>query len=74
MPIFNFECKECKEKFEKLTLYSKISEVVCPKCGSANIEKKWPERIGLAFNGPGFYKTDYPKKATSAKPPKPPKE
>ncbi len=32
MPLLQYECKECHEKFEEL-VSSHLSEVVCPKCG-----------------------------------------
>jgi putative FmdB family regulatory protein len=37
MPIFEFKCEECGEKFEKL-VYSN-EEICCPKCGSKNLKK-----------------------------------
>lgn len=36
MPIYEFLCKECKERFAKLVLPGREEdgEVSCPKCGS----------------------------------------
>ena len=62
MPLYEFKCNKCNLKFEKITPYSKIAEVKCPKCHSNNIKKLVPSSIGLVFKGKGFYKTDYPKK------------
>lgn len=39
MPIFEYRCKVCGEKFEKLVSNSKATEVTCPKCGSGEIRK-----------------------------------
>ena len=39
MPIYNFQCKNCKHKFEKILAISKIKEVKCPKCNSIECEK-----------------------------------
>ena len=39
MPIYNFQCKSCKHKFEKISVFGKIKEVKCPKCGSVECEK-----------------------------------
>lgn len=61
MPIYDFECKSCGEVFEKMVLYSKINEVECPKCKGKKLERLWPSKIGVAFKGTGFYKTDYKK-------------
>lgn len=33
MPLYLFACKECGHKFETLTSFSRIEEVVCEKCG-----------------------------------------
>ena len=40
MPIFEFKCKKCKNKFEEL-IFSSAEEkkLVCPKCGSKKTEK-----------------------------------
>lgn len=40
MPIYDYVCQDCGEKFEKLTLIGKRdSNVVCPVCGGANAER-----------------------------------
>ncbi len=40
MPVFDFKCKDCGEKFEKLIFKEEeIKNITCPKCGSKNIEK-----------------------------------
>lgn len=40
MPIFEYRCKECGEKFETLILSSARSETVkCENCGSEQTEK-----------------------------------
>jgi len=38
MPIYEFECKKCNDKFEFLML-RKDEIVECPKCGSKKAEK-----------------------------------
>jgi len=38
MPIFEYECRKCGRLFEEL-LMSAAQEVLCPSCGSADIEK-----------------------------------
>lgn len=41
MPIFEFECTECGRPFEELVRSaSAVGEVVCPACGSQQIQKK----------------------------------
>ena len=40
MPIYEYRCSECGEKFEKLVRFSaSTSEVECPKCGSQKADK-----------------------------------
>lgn len=33
MPLYLLQCTSCGYRFEKLTPFSKIEEVVCEKCG-----------------------------------------
>ena len=46
MPIFEFRCKKCRTKFEKLMFGSKAS-VACPSCGSSKVEKL-PSTFGMS--------------------------
>jgi putative FmdB family regulatory protein len=40
MPIYEYRCSECGEKFEKLVrLSTSTSEIECPKCGGRKVEK-----------------------------------
>ena len=39
MPVYEYECQDCKEEFEYLLL-SKDSKINCPKCNGENINKK----------------------------------
>ena len=61
MPIYEYECKRCKEIFE---IFHKIDEdckVVCPKClGPA---KKLISATNFVLKGSGFYVNDYPSKS-----------
>lgn len=40
MPIYNYECLNCKTNFEKFVPY-KFTMKKCPKCGSTKIERVW---------------------------------
>ena len=33
MPLYEYECEKCGEKFEKLMVWRYADEVACPKCG-----------------------------------------
>ncbi len=40
MPIFEYVCQECGNKFEKLILSSRRRKALrCPSCGAENVEK-----------------------------------
>ncbi|WP_224982086.1 FmdB family zinc ribbon protein [Geomonas agri] len=39
MPIFEYVCKECGTRFEKLHKGSTTDECNCPACGSAAVNK-----------------------------------
>jgi putative FmdB family regulatory protein len=48
MPIYEFDCHACDEQFEELVFnLSKLDQVDCPHCGSAEIQK----RISLTAAG-----------------------
>jgi putative FmdB family regulatory protein len=47
MPIYEYHCKQCGAKFDKLVkLSTKPSEIECPKCG-ARKAKKAVSRLGM---------------------------
>jgi putative FmdB family regulatory protein len=40
MPIYEYRCQECGEKFEKLVRsFSSVPDAKCPKCGGRRVEK-----------------------------------
>ncbi|WP_136809698.1 FmdB family zinc ribbon protein [Desulfosediminicola flagellatus] len=40
MPIYEFECLECKEVFEKIVLSAeKVKDVLCTQCQSTKVRK-----------------------------------
>lgn len=49
MPVYDFKCKDCGEKFEFLT-FSMNEKAYCLKCKSENLEKL-PSRFGFSSNG-----------------------
>jgi putative FmdB family regulatory protein len=60
MPVYEYECNQCKEIFE---IFHKIDEdckVACPKClGPA---RKLISATNFILKGSGFYVNDYPSK------------
>ena len=40
MPIYEYQCQECGEEFEKFVRsMTRQEEAICPKCGSAETKK-----------------------------------
>jgi len=40
MPIYEYRCSECGEKFEKwLRSISATQDICCPRCGSRHVDK-----------------------------------
>jgi len=38
VPLYEYECLDCKSRFEKL-IYNKETEVVCADCGSPKVSQ-----------------------------------
>ncbi len=64
MPLYEYRCKACGHRFEKIQSFSAPDEKECPVC------KGEVERLisapAVQFKGSGFYSTDYPSKSSSA--------
>jgi putative FmdB family regulatory protein len=42
MPLYEFDCLNCGQSFEKLVRNTQaIKEVACPVCGQAHVQKKF---------------------------------
>jgi putative FmdB family regulatory protein len=39
MPLYDFECRSCKKKFESLCSFDEIGTVTCPTCGADKPER-----------------------------------
>ncbi|HOJ93170.1 MAG TPA: zinc ribbon domain-containing protein [Dictyoglomaceae bacterium] len=64
MPIYEFECKKCHERYQIITSFNEELPKVCIKCGGEL--KKVFSPIGIIFKGSGFYTTDYKKKSSES--------
>jgi putative FmdB family regulatory protein len=60
MPLYEYECDACGERFEKIQKFSDPLEDTCPKCGGR--VHKLMSSPAIQFKGSGFYITDYAKK------------
>jgi putative FmdB family regulatory protein len=39
MPLYEYVCGSCAERFEQLVRSASTTQVACPRCGSANVQK-----------------------------------
>ena len=58
MPLFEYRCNDCKEKFEVFTLSTRKKPAsTCTSCGSERTHKIISPS-GIIFKGSGFYVND----------------
>jgi len=60
MPIYEYRCRVCDNRFELLRSFSDTSPVTCPKCGGE--VKRLISRNSFILKGSGWYATDYASK------------
>jgi putative FmdB family regulatory protein len=65
VPLYEYQCKKCKHKFEKIQKFSDPPVRKCPECGSP-VEKVM-HAPNVQFKGTGWYVTDYGGKDKSEK-------
>jgi putative FmdB family regulatory protein len=63
MPIYEYECKKCKHRFEKIQKFSDKLLKKCPECGAAL--EQLLSAPAVQFKGAGWYVTDYAKKGAA---------
>ena len=63
MPLYEYECKKCGHRFEKIQKFSDRMVKTCPKCGG-HVEQMI-SAPAVQFKGSGWYVTDYAKKSSS---------
>ena len=64
MPIYEYQCNQCKERHEIIQSFSDAPLTHCPKCGGEM--KKLISSPAIQFKGSGFYKTDYASGSSNA--------
>ena len=60
MPLYEYECDVCGDRFETIQKFSDPSPQSCPKCGG--VVHKLQSAPAIQFKGSGWYVTDYAKK------------
>jgi putative FmdB family regulatory protein len=61
MPLYEYECKKCGHRFEKIQKFSDKMVKKCPECGGR--VEQMISAPAVQFKGSGWYVTDYPKKS-----------
>jgi putative FmdB family regulatory protein len=61
MPIYEYQCKKCHHRFEKIQKFSDPHIKKCPKCGGP--VEQLLHAPAVQFKGSGWYVTDYAKKS-----------
>ena len=64
MPLYEFQCEACENRFERIQKFTDPNPEPCPKCGKGPV-RKLPSSPAIQFKGSGFYITDYAKKSSS---------
>jgi|SRR5215475_10694532 len=61
MPIYEYKCKKCHHRFERIQKFSDPHVKKCPDCGGP-VEQVL-SAPAVQFKGSGWYVTDYAKKS-----------
>jgi putative FmdB family regulatory protein len=64
VPLYEFLCKACQHRFEKIQKFSDPMPDECPACGEDAVEQML-SAPAVQFKGSGWYVTDYAKKTSS---------
>jgi putative FmdB family regulatory protein len=64
VPLYEYQCKACHHRFEKIQKFSDPLVTECPECGEDEVEQMI-SAPAVQFKGSGWYVTDYAKKNTS---------
>lgn len=64
MPLYEYLCKKCGNRFEKIQKFSDPEIKECPQC-SGEVERLL-SAPAVQFKGTGWYVTDYARKSASS--------
>ena len=64
MPLYEYECKKCGHRFERIQKFSDPMVKKCPECGGK--VEQMISAPAVQFKGSGWYVTDYAKRSGSA--------
>jgi len=66
MPLYEYQCRKCGHRFEKIQKFSDPLVKKCPECGGA--VEQLLSAPAVQFKGSGWYVTDYARKDGAKKP------
>jgi putative FmdB family regulatory protein len=66
MPLYEYECEACSQRFELIRKFSDPPVEVCTLCGKGPVNRLFSSPA-IQFKGSGFYITDYAKKGEGGK-------
>lgn len=64
MPLYEYQCKKCHHRFEKIQKFSDRPLKKCPDCGGP--VEQLISAPAVQFKGSGWYVTDYAKKSAAS--------
>ena len=64
MPLYEYLCKKCGHRFEKIRKFSDRPIKKCPECGG--VVEQVVSAPAVQFKGSGWYVTDYAKKSSAS--------
>jgi putative FmdB family regulatory protein len=64
MPLYEYQCKKCGHRFEKIQKFSDKMIKKCPECGGS--VEQMISAPAVQFKGSGWYVTDYGKQGSAA--------
>ena len=63
MPMYEYQCRKCKHRFERIRKFSDRALKTCPECGGRL--EQLVSASSVRFKGSGWYATDYPSKSST---------
>ena len=57
MPLYEYQCRRCKHRFERIRKFSDRALRTCPECGGRL--EQLVSASSVQFKGSGWYVTDY---------------
>jgi putative FmdB family regulatory protein len=63
LPLYEYKCRKCGHRFEKIESMNASTTKKCPKCGA--VAERMLAAPAIQFKGSGWYVTDYAGKSAA---------